>query len=149
MHKGHITATVRLSTPGSGGPSRETRTFSALASGLTALVRWLIGHHIGAAAMEATGVYMAPAVAGADRLSASGRSCCTRRTSCNRVAARPTSRTATGWRGCVSSSWDGRASFPPSSSTLLRSLSRHRRKLVTRRRQVAAEVHGIEHGIMI
>ena len=36
---------------------RETRMFSALASGLAALVAWLTSHRVVAAAMEATGVY--------------------------------------------------------------------------------------------
>ena len=35
----------------------ETRTFSALASGLDALVAWLVGHRVEAAALEGTGVY--------------------------------------------------------------------------------------------
>ena len=57
VHKGHITATVRLSDATAGTPRCETRMFSALASGLAALVAWLTGHRVGAASMEATGVY--------------------------------------------------------------------------------------------
>ncbi len=38
IHKGHITATVRLSEAPAGPPGCETRMFSALASGLAALV---------------------------------------------------------------------------------------------------------------
>ena len=57
VHKGHITATVRLGATTAGEPQCETRTFDALASGLKALVAWLTGHRIEAAAMEATGVY--------------------------------------------------------------------------------------------
>ena len=57
MHKGHITATVRLAGATGGQPRCETRLFSALASGLAALVAWLTSHRIVAAAMEATGVY--------------------------------------------------------------------------------------------
>ena len=57
VHKGHITATVRLCTQTGGEPQGETRTFSALASGLAALVAWLTGHRVEAVAMEATGVY--------------------------------------------------------------------------------------------
>ncbi len=57
IHKGHITATVRLSEATAGPPQCETRMFSALASGLAALVAWLTSHRVVAAAMEATGVY--------------------------------------------------------------------------------------------
>ena len=57
VHKAHITATVRLAGPGAAEPRFETRMFNALASGLAALVDWLTGHRIKAAALEATGVY--------------------------------------------------------------------------------------------
>ena len=57
VHKLEITATVRLCPAPSGEPTCETRVFSALASGLEALVAWLTGHRVEAAAMEATGVY--------------------------------------------------------------------------------------------
>ena len=57
VHKGHITATVRLCATTAGEPQCETRTFDALASGLKALVAWLTGHRVEAASMEATGVY--------------------------------------------------------------------------------------------
>ena len=59
IHKGHITATVRLSEATAGPPRCETRMFSALASGLAALVAWLTSHRVVAAAMEATGVWLA------------------------------------------------------------------------------------------
>ena len=38
VHKGHITATVRLADPTAPKPQAETRMFNALASGLAALV---------------------------------------------------------------------------------------------------------------
>ena len=57
VHKGHITATVRLADPTADEPRFETRMFNALASGLAALVAWSTGHRVAAAAMEATGVY--------------------------------------------------------------------------------------------
>ena len=57
VHKLKITATVRLCAALGGEPTCETRVFSALASGLEALVAWLTGHRAEAAAMEATGVY--------------------------------------------------------------------------------------------
>lgn len=57
VHKLEVTATVRLCGAPGGEPTCETRTFSALASGLAALVAWLTGHRVEAAAIEATGVY--------------------------------------------------------------------------------------------
>ena len=48
VHKGHITATVRLCTQTGGEPQCETRTFGALASGLAALVAWLTSHRVAA-----------------------------------------------------------------------------------------------------
>ena len=44
VHKGHITATVRLCTQTGGEPQGETRTFGALASGLAALVAGAVDH---------------------------------------------------------------------------------------------------------
>ena len=40
VHKGHITATVRLADPTAPKPRAETRMFNALPSGLAALVAW-------------------------------------------------------------------------------------------------------------
>ena len=64
VHKGHITATVRLAGPTAAKPQFETRLFNALASGLAALVAWLTRHRVKAAAMEATGVYWHTPLAG-------------------------------------------------------------------------------------
>ena len=115
VHKGHITATVRLCATTAGEPQCETRTFDALASGLKALVAWLTGHRIEAAAMEATGVYwhtpwqaLTDAGIEAQLLHAQHVRHC--------AAGRPTSRTAAGWRGCASSDSEGRVSFRLSSS---------------------------------
>ena len=57
VHKLEITATVRLCATPRSEPTCETRTFSALASGLDAVVAWLTGHGVEAAALEGTGVY--------------------------------------------------------------------------------------------
>ena len=57
VHKKPITGTVRLCSENGGEPMCETRTFGALAPGLTELVAWLTAHGVAAAAMEATGVY--------------------------------------------------------------------------------------------
>ena len=56
VHKMQITATVLLALPG-GEPRSSTRTFSALPSGLRALVGWLAEEEVTAAVLEATGVY--------------------------------------------------------------------------------------------
>ena len=56
VHKMQLTATVRLARPGAQAEV-ITRVFSALPSGITALVDWLLSHGVVAAAMEATGIY--------------------------------------------------------------------------------------------
>jgi len=56
VHKMQITATVRVARPGTEAEV-FTRQFSALPSGLAALVEWLRAHQVSAAVMEGTGVY--------------------------------------------------------------------------------------------
>ena len=56
VHKMQLTATVRLAQPGDQAET-FTQVFSALPSGITALVDWLLSHDVVAAAMEATGIY--------------------------------------------------------------------------------------------
>ena len=56
VHKMQITATVRLARSGTDA-QMITRAFSALPSGLQALVAWLLGHRVSAAVLEATGIY--------------------------------------------------------------------------------------------
>lgn len=56
VHKTQITATVLMALPGS-KPRSTTRTFSALPSGLRALVGWLADQEVTAAVLEATGIY--------------------------------------------------------------------------------------------
>ena len=56
VHKMQITATVRLARPGTDADV-FTEAFSALPSGLEALVAWLRQHRVSAALMEGTGVY--------------------------------------------------------------------------------------------
>ena len=56
VHKMQITATVRLARPHTEAEV-ITRQFTALPSGLDALVDWLRGHEVSAAVMEATGIY--------------------------------------------------------------------------------------------
>ena len=56
VHKMQITATVRRARPGTDADV-FTEVFSALPSGLEALVAWLRHHRVSAALMEGTGVY--------------------------------------------------------------------------------------------
>ena len=56
VHKMQITATVLIALPGS-QPRSTTRTFSALPSGVRALVGWLVEEEVTAAVLEATGIY--------------------------------------------------------------------------------------------
>ena len=57
VHKMQITASIRICVPGGGTPQVETRTFEALASGLSELVAWLRERAVDAAVMEGTGIY--------------------------------------------------------------------------------------------
>ena len=135
IHKGHITATVRLSDATAGTPRCETRMFSALASGLAALVAWLTGHRVGAASMEATGVYwhtpwqaLTDAGIEAQLLHAQH---------VKQLRGRKTDVEDSRWLARVCQFGLGRPSFVPSQQFRdLRVLSRHRRKLVARRSQV-------------
>ena len=56
VHKMQITATVRACSE-AGAAHVETREFSALASGLTLLLQWLLSLRVTGAVMEATGIY--------------------------------------------------------------------------------------------
>lgn len=135
VHKGHITATVRLADPTTPEPQAQTRIFNALASGLNALVAWLTGHRVGAAAMEATGVYwhtpwqaLTDAGIEAQLLHAQH---------VKQLRGRKTDVEDSRWLARVCQFGLGRPSFVPDQQFRdLRSLSRHRRKLVARRSQV-------------
>ena len=56
VHKMQLTATVRLAQPGDQAQT-FTQVFSALPSGIIALVDWFLSHGVVAATMEATGIY--------------------------------------------------------------------------------------------
>ena len=135
VHKGHITATVRLAGPTDAKPRAETRLFNALASGLAALVDWLTGHRVKAAALEATGVYwhtpwqaLTDAGIEAQLLHAQH---------VKQLRGRKTDVEDSRWLARVCQFGLGRPSFVPDQQFRdLRSLSRHRRKLVARRSQV-------------
>ena len=135
VHKGHITATVRLAGPTDARQQAQTRLFNALASGLAALVDWLTGHRVEAAAMEATGVYwhtpwqaLTDAGIEAQLLHAQH---------VKQLRGRKTDVEDSRWLARVCQFGLGRPSFVPDQQFRdLRSLSRHRRKLVARRSQV-------------
>ena len=118
-----------------GKPRCETRMFSALASGLVALVAWLTRHRVVAAAMEATGVYwhtpwqaLTDAGIEAQLLHAQH---------VKQLRGRKTDVEDSRWLARVCQFGLGRPSFVPSQQFRdLRVLSRHRRKLVARRSQV-------------
>ena len=135
VHKGHITATVRLCATTAGEPQCETHTFDALASGLKALVAWLTGHRLEAAAMEATGVYWhTPWQALTD---AGIKAQLLHAQHVRQLRGRKTDVEDSRWLARVCQFGLGRPSFVPSQQFRdLRSLSRHRRKLVARRSQV-------------
>ena len=142
VHKGHITATVRLCTQTGGEPQGETRTFGALASGLAALVAWLTGHRVEAAAMEATGVYwhtpwqaLTDAGIQAELLNAQ---------QVKQLRGCKTDVEDSRWLARVCQFGLGRPSFVPSQPFRdLRTLSRHRRTLVARRSQVRNQVQKV------
>ena len=142
IHKGHITATVRLCEPTGGEPQCETRTFSALASGLAALVAWLTGHRVEAAAMEATGIYwhtpwQALTDAGVETQLLHAQHV-------KQLRGRKTDVEDSRWLARVCQFGLGRPSFVPSQQFRdLRSLSRHRRTLVARRSQVRNQVQKV------
>ncbi len=135
IHKANITATVRLAGPNAAEPRFETRMFNALASGLAALVDWLTSHRVGAAALEATGVYwhtpwqaLTDAGIEAQLLHAQH---------VKQLRGRKTDVEDSRWLARVCQFGLGRPSFVPSQPFRdLRSLSRHRRTLVARRSQV-------------
>ena len=142
IHKGHITATVRLCEPTGGEPQCETRTFSALASGLAALVAWLTGHRVEAATMEATGIYwhtpwQALTDAGIETQLLHAQHV-------KQLRGRKTDVEDSRWLARVCQFGLGRPSFVPSQQFRdLRSLSRHRRTLVARRSQVRNQVQKV------
>ena len=135
VHKAHITATVRLADRTAAEPRFETRMFNALASGLAALIAWLTGHRVEAAALEATGVYwhtpwqaLTDAGIEAQLLHAQH---------VKQLRGRKTDVEDSRWLARVCQFGLGRPSFVPSPQFRdLRSLSRHRRKLIARRSQV-------------
>ena len=101
IQKMQITATVRLSQPGSDSLI-ETGTFSALPDGLAELVGWLGDFAVTAAVMEATGVYWR-APCGRWKTPASRSASSTRSKCASCAVARRTATTASGSLGWLRS----------------------------------------------
>ena len=142
VHKLEITATVRLCGAPGGEPTCETRTFSALASGLAALVAWLTGHRVEAAAIEATGVYwQAPWNALAH---AGSKPQLLNAQQVRQLRGRKTDVEDSRWLARVCQFGLGRPGFvPPEAFRDLRNLSRHRRSLVAQRSRLRNQVQKI------
>lgn len=142
VHKLQLTATVRLCAAPGVEPTCETRTFSALASGLDALVAWLVSHRVEAAALEGTGVYwQAPwrALTGAgievQLLHAQH---------VRQLRGRKTDIEDSRWLARVCQFGLGRPSFVPDEAFGdLRNLVRHRRTLVAQRSRVRNQVQKV------
>ena len=138
VHKLEIAATVRLCA----APTCETRRFSALASGLKTLVAWLTGHRVEAAAVEATGVlrqgpWRALDAAGIDVQLLNAQHV-------KQLRGRKTDVEDSRRPARVCRFGLGRPGFVPSAAFRdLRSLSRHRRALVSRRSRIRNQAQKI------
>ena len=142
VHKLEITATVRLCATPRSEPICETRTFSALASGLDALVAWLTGHGVEAAALEGTGVYwQAPWRA----LTAAGiEAQLLHAQHVRQLRGRKTDIEDSRWLARVCQFGLGQPSFVPDEAFCdLRNLVRHRRTLVAQRSQTRNRVQKV------
>ncbi len=142
VHKMEITATVRLCAAPGCEPTCETRTFRALASGLDALVTWLTGHRVEAAALEGTGVYwQAPWRA---LTSASIEAQLLQAQHVRQLRGRRTDVEDSRWLARVCQFGLGRPSFVPDDAFCdLRNLVRHRRTLVGQRSRVRNRVQKV------
>lgn len=142
VHKREITATVRLCAAPGGEPVCETRTFSALASGLRALVAWLVGQRIEAAVIEATGVYWRTPW---DALTAAGIQVqLLHAQQVKQLRGHKTDIEDSRWLARVRQFGLGRPSFVPSRAFRdLRAMSRHRRGLVAQRSRVRNQVQKV------
>ena len=142
VHKMEITATVRLCAAPGREPTCETRTFRALASGLDALVTWLTGHRVEAAALEGTGVYwQAPWRA---LTSAGIEAQLLQAQHVRQLRGRKTDIEDSRWLARVCQFGLGRPSFVPDEVLCdLRNLVRHRRTLVGQRSRVRNRVQKV------
>lgn len=144
VHKAQVTATMRLCV-GSGEPVIETREFSALPSGLDALVAWLESHAVEAAAMEGTGVYWR---APWERLTDAGiRAELFHAQHVKQLKGRKTDIEDSRWLATICQFGLGRPSLVPEGEfRRARGLSRHRRTLVQERSRVRNRVQKVIDG---
>lgn len=142
VHKLEITATVRVCETEGGQPRQETRTFSALAPGLRALVAWLRAERVQAAVLESTGIYwLAPYQALED---AGIQPRLVHAQHVKQLQGHKTDRKDSVWLARVCQFELVRASFvPPRPFRELRPLSRHRGRLVSARSQVRCRVQAV------
>ncbi len=131
VRKAHITAAVRLLEATVG----KTHVFSALASGLAALAAWLTSHRVVAEAIEATGIYWHTPWPGFTAAGIEAQLLHPQHV--KQLRGRKTDVEDSRWLARVCQFGRGRPSFVPSQQFRdLRTLSRHRRKLVARRIQM-------------
>ena len=141
VHKMQVTATVRLARAGRDAET-FTEAFSALPSGLGALTRWLLEHRVGAAVMEATGVYWeavfdALASAGIEPMVAHAQHV-------KQIKGRKTDVADSVWLARICQFGLCRPSLvPPMDFRDLRKLSRQRRKVVQLRSALRVRVHQV------
>ena len=141
VHKMQITATVRVARAGEDAET-FTEVFSALPSGLVALCRWLDGHRVSAAVMEATGVYWETVF---DALDSAGiEALVVHAQHVKQIKGRKTDVADSVWLARICQFGLCRASFVPDMQFRdLRKLSRQRRKVVQLRSVLRTRVHQI------
>ncbi len=141
VHKMQITATVRVARAGEDAET-FTEVFSALPSGLVALCRWLDGHRVSAAVMEATGVYWETVFDALD--SAGVEALVVHAQHVKQIKGRKTDVADSVWLARICQFGLCRASFVPDMQFRdLRKLSRQRRKVVQLRSVLRTRVHQI------
>jgi len=141
VHKMQITATVRVARSGQDAET-FTEVFGALPSGLAALCRWLDGHRVSAAVMEATGVYWETVF---DALDSTGiEALAVHAQHVKQIKGRKTDVADSVWLARICQFGLCRASFVPNMQFRdLRKLSRQRRKAVQLRSVLRTRVHRI------
>ena len=142
VHKMKITATVRICEANGGQAKCETREFSALPSGLSKLSQWLVDVDVSIAGMEGTGIYwQAPWNA----LNAVGIEVeLYHAQHVKQLRGRKTDIEDSRWLARICQFGLGRASLVVTEEfRQLRSLSRHRRKVVKDRSRVRNRVQKV------
>jgi len=141
VHKMQVTASVRRRAEGEDFET-ETRQFSALPSGLCALVLWLIQCGVTAAALEATGIFWERIY---DRLVDAGlQVLVTHAQHVKQIKGRKTDRSDSEWLARICQFQLARSSLVLSKEMRdLRQLSRYRRRLVGLRSQARVRIHKI------